>query len=122
MPATAREVGGRLGLRVTNETMFDPATNLRIGGHYLDNMMKRYDGNPFLAVPSYNAGPGNVDKWLRAQDGGPTDEYIESIPIRETRHYVKRVLGTYQLYRTLYGTGPLYPDWSSTNHLAQKAP
>ena len=122
MPATAREVGGRLGIRVTDEAMFDPATNLLIGGTYLDNMLRRYDGNPFLAVPSYNAGPGNVDKWLVANDGRPTDEYVESIPIRETRHYVKRVLGTYQLYRYLYDEGPLFPDWSHTNHRARRAP
>ena len=44
----------------------------------------------------------------------PPDEFVESIPIRETRHYVKRVLGTYQLYRVLYDEGPVFPDWRHT--------
>ena len=48
----------------------------------------------------------------------PTDEVIEHIPIRETRHYVKRVLGTYQLYRVVWADGPVFPDWSAHNHRA----
>jgi soluble lytic murein transglycosylase len=59
-----------------------------------------------------------VGKWIKGREGRPTDEYIEEIPIRETRHYVKRVLGTYQIYRAMYGEDTLLPDWSHTNHRA----
>ena len=106
MPATARRVAEWLGIRVNSTNIFDPLTNLRIGSRYLEYLREYFGGNMVLAVPAYNAGEGNVGKWLKATDNPPTDEFVESIPIRETRHYVKRVLGTYQLYNTLYGTGP----------------
>ncbi len=119
MPATASQVAGWLGITVNSTTIYDPLTNLRIGSRYLDYLRGYFGGNMFLAVPAYNAGEGNVGKWLKATDNPPTDEFIESIPIRETRHYVKRVLGTYQLYNSVYGTGPLFPDWSASNHRAK---
>lgn len=118
MPATARQVAGWMGITVNKTTIFDPLTNLRIGSRYLDYLRDYFDGNMVVAVPAYNAGEGNLRKWVRNNNNPPTDELVESIPIRETRHYVKRVLGTYQMYNSLYGTGPLYPDWSAHNHQA----
>lgn len=118
MPATARHVAGRMGIRVDSRTIADPSTNLSIGSWYLDYLHDYFGGNSFLAVPAYNAGEGNVGKWAREWGGRPTDEYIEAIPIRETRHYVKRVLGTYQLYRVMWDEGPVFPDWSAHVHQA----
>lgn len=114
MPPTARQVGAWLDIKVTKASMVDPLTNLRIGSRYLEYLRDYFGDNLFLAVPAYNAGEGNVGKWRRGTGPIPTDEFVESIPIRETRHYVKRVLGTYQLYRVLYDTGPLFPDWHHT--------
>ena len=114
MPPTARRVGEWLGIKVTKANMVDPLTNLRIGSRYLEYLRDYFGDNLFLAVPAYNAGEGNVGKWRRGTGPVPTDEFIESIPIRETRHYVKRVLGTYQLYRVLYDAGPVFPDWQHT--------
>jgi soluble lytic murein transglycosylase len=118
MPATARTVAGWMDIGVNNQTIFDPLTNLRIGSRYLEYLRGYFKNNMFLAVPAYNAGEGNVGKWIKGREGRPTDEYIEEIPIRETRHYVKRVLGTYQIYRAMYGEDTLLPDWSHTNHRA----
>ncbi|MDP6934014.1 MAG: transglycosylase SLT domain-containing protein, partial [Myxococcota bacterium] len=118
MPATARSVAGWLGFQVNNDQLFDPRTNLRIGSRYLSYLFEHYDGNPFMAVPAYNAGEGNVDRWLRDRGNRPTDEFVEDIPFRETRNYVKRVLGTYQTYHILYDPGPLFVDWSAYNHQA----
>jgi soluble lytic murein transglycosylase len=118
MPATARQVGAWMDIKVTKSSMIDPLTNLRIGSRYLDYLHGYFDQNLFMAVPSYNAGEGNVGKWKKRLGDVPTDEFVESIPIRETRGYVKRVLGTYQLYRVVYDSGPLFPDWSHTaNHI-----
>jgi soluble lytic murein transglycosylase len=114
MPPTARRVGEWLGIKVTKTNMVDPLTNLRIGSRYLEYLRDYFGDNLFLAVPAYNAGEGNVGKWRRSTGPVPTDEFVESIPIRETRHYVKRVLGTYQLYRVLYDDGPVFPDWRHT--------
>ncbi len=122
MPATGKQVAGWMGMKVTPATIFDPLTNLKIGSRYLEYLRVYFHDNMFLAVPAYNAGEGNVGKWLAGNGERPTDEYIESIPIRETRHYVKRVLGTYQLYRVLYGEGPVFPDWSHTNHRSAGRP
>jgi soluble lytic murein transglycosylase len=60
-----------------------------------------------------------VQKWLAAAGDRPTDEFVERIPIRETRHYVKRVLGTFEMYRTLYDDGAIFPDWSAYMPRAQ---
>lgn len=119
MPATARAVGKEMGLTVSNQLLFDPKTNLSIGSHYFDSLMGRYRGSPYLAAAGYNAGPGNVDGWLGRFGNVPTDELIERIPIRETRAYVKRVLGTYQAYHLLYDPDPLFADWSRLNHKAR---
>lgn len=119
MPATARRVGGWLGITVTRDSSFDPLTNLQIGSRYMEYLQARFKGNMFLAVGGYNAGEGNIDRWLRERGNTPTDEFIENIPYRETRGYVKRVLGTYQLYHTLYDSGPLFIDWSAYNHQAK---
>ena len=121
MPSTARGVAGWLGMSVTQSQLNDPATNLKIGARYLESLFKRFRGNPHLSLAGYNAGEGNVDKWLAKRGNVPVDEFVEAIPIRETREYVKRVLGTYQVYRVLYEEGPLYPDWSPYNHQAKPA-
>jgi soluble lytic murein transglycosylase len=118
MPGTARRVAGWLKIPISNSKMFEPRTNLAIGSRYLDYLHGYFNNNHYLSVAGYNAGEGNVQKWVQAKGNIPTDEFVESIPFRETRRYVKRVMGTYQLYRMTYGTGSLYPDWSRLNHKA----
>ncbi len=113
MPGTASGCAKRMGVSYSSSLIWDIPTNLKIGAWYLDTLHTRYGQNPMLALAGYNAGEGNADRWLAAQRANaPTDEIVESITFRETRHYVKRVLSTYQTYRLLYGEGALYPDWS----------
>jgi soluble lytic murein transglycosylase len=119
MPATAKQVGGWIGIKVNSTNVFEPETNIKIGSKYLDYLHGKYRGNPFLAVAAYNAGEGNVGKWLTKTENTATDLFIESIPFRETRGYVKRVLGTYQLYRYLRQEDAIYPDWQRYNHKAK---
>lgn len=118
MPATAKQVAGWLKISVNSSTVFDPLTNLTIGARYLEYLHKFFDDNRFMAVGAYNAGEGNMQKWVRGEENPPTDHLIEAIPIRETRGYVKRVLGTYQSYRSQHSPKALYPDWSNFNHKA----
>jgi len=122
MPATADRVAGWVGLSVNSTTIFDPSTNLRIGSKYLGYLHGYFNGNPYLAVAAYNAGEGNVGKWLKSKGNLPTDMFVESIPFRETRHYVKRVLGTYQAYHLLYDHTPdtsIFIDLHAFNHVAK---
>jgi soluble lytic murein transglycosylase len=120
MPATARQVAGWLKISVNNAKLADPETNLMIGSRYLSYLFGLFDDNPYLSVASYNAGQGNVLKWITRFGNIPTDEFIERIPFRETRHYVKRVLWTYQMYRVIYSPDTTFPDFSHANHQVRK--
>ena len=78
-----------------------------MGTYYLSNLIKRFDGNVFLALAGYNGGPSRVKKWVNEWYGGDTknldiDEFVQNIPIRETRYYVQKVMGSYYQYKRLY--------------------
>lgn len=114
MPGTAKMVAKQMGRSYSASQIYNIDTNLAIGGYYLNSLLGDYGGSPMLALSSYNAGPGNSDRWLAALPAdAPADTYTESITFRETRHYVKRVTSTWLTYRLLYGEGSSYPDWSA---------
>ncbi len=119
MPATARQTAGWLGMTVTMPALEDPQTNLNIGAKYLDAMHKQLSTSPYLALAAYNGGAGNVNKWITRFDNPPIDEYVEQIPYRETRGYVRRVMGSWQTYRWTVDEGPAFPDLSRFNHKAK---
>ena len=112
MPGTAREQSGKVGLSYDLSALTgDPQYNIRLGSGYIQRMLNYYGGSYPLAVAAYNAGPGNVNKWLRAngdprQGGIDWIKWIEEIPISETRNYVKRVLENAVVYDTLNPRGP----------------
>jgi soluble lytic murein transglycosylase len=100
MPATASATAKRIGLAWSGSMIWDPATNLRVGGAYLDSLVRRYGGDYALALAAYNAGEGNADRWIGENPADtPADALVEAIDFRETRHYVKRVLSSYQIGR-----------------------
>jgi len=106
MPATARAVGKQVGLaRLNEKDLLVPDLNIRLGATLLGSLVKKYGGNRAPALAAYNAGAFNVDRWLQANAGRPLDEWVEEIPIAETRGYVKRVLRSYNTYNLLYRRG-----------------
>ncbi len=110
MPTTAKLVAGRLGVSYANNTsLTEPELNIRLGTHYLGQMLRRFDNNRILASAAYNAGPGRVDKWLNPSV--PFDVWIEIIPFTETRNYVQNVLMFSSIYsRRMEEAGPfIYP-------------
>ena len=120
MPATARQTAGWLGMKISMSDLDTPSTNLKIGARYLDAMHKEMGGSPYLALASYNAGAGRQRQWLGEWGNVPTDEYVERIPYRETRGYVKRVMGTFQTMRWQFDTeDPVFWDLSEYNHKAR---
>lgn len=103
MPGTARETAPSAGVSYDYAMLVDPQTNIRLGSTYFSKMMSYYGGSYVLAVAAYNAGPGNVNKWLRANGdprlpGVDVLQWIEAIPLSETRNYVQRVLENAVVY------------------------
>lgn len=105
MPGTARETAPVAGLNYDPIALYDTTYNLRLGSTYFGQMMDRYAGSYVLAVAAYNAGPGNVDRWLRTigdpRSGMDVMTWIERIPLSETRDYVQRVLENAVIYDML---------------------
>jgi soluble lytic murein transglycosylase len=104
MPGTARETAGKLSMSYNLASLTnDPTYNIQLGSTYFQRMLSYYGGSYPLAVAAYNAGPGNVNKWLNANGDPRTGsvgilEWIERIPIFETRNYVQRVLENAVVY------------------------
>ena len=102
--STARFAARRAGMRSpTVEDLYDPTINIPLGGHHLAWLLKRYDQTLPLVAAAYNAGEGRVDRWMKDAAGQPMDAWIESIPFRETRNYVKNVLSFNLVYSRLLG-------------------
>jgi soluble lytic murein transglycosylase len=108
MPGTAREQAGKIGLSYDAPSLTtDTNYNIQLGSGYFQRMLSYYGGNYPLAVAAYNAGPGNVNKWIAANGdprmpGADIVKWIENIPIYETKNYVQRVLENAVVYDTLH--------------------
>ncbi len=90
MPDTAAEVAGG---PVTGAELEQPGRNAELGARYLRQLLDQWQGNPVLAVASYNAGPGAVTGWIDPRLSSQPELWVEAIPYPETRLYVKKVLG-----------------------------
>jgi len=108
MPGTAREEADRAGITYMQASLIeDPEYNVRLGSNHIERLLARYNGSYPLAIAAYNAGPGNVNKWLR-ENGDPRTgaidwlEWIEKIGFFETKNYVQRVLENAVVYEQLY--------------------
>jgi len=104
MPPTAREQSGKLGIPYAVEALTDdPGYNIQLGSSYFDRMLAYFGGSYPMAVAAYNAGAGNVNKWVRLNGdprlpGMDMVDWIEKIPVFETRNYVQRVLENAVVY------------------------
>lgn len=102
---TAKAMAKPLGLAVDEQALKTPAINITLGCRFLSVLTHRFDFNPLLAIPGYNAGPGAPERWLSKQPSVDFDLFVESIPYKETREYTKRVMKTMAAYAVLYGRG-----------------
>jgi soluble lytic murein transglycosylase len=109
MPATANEIADKMKLPFSTERLTaDGIYNVLLGRAYLETLIEDFGGSYALAIAGYNAGPGRVRQWLRDYGdprGGSIDmvDWIESIPLSETRNYVQHVLENLQIYRGQIG-------------------
>jgi soluble lytic murein transglycosylase len=100
IPSTAAQEAQILKLPSYN--LQKPQDNILLGTTYLAKMHDWHSNNSMLAVASYNAGPGNVGKWLQQKRDLDSDVFVEEIPFSETQWYVKNVFGNYWNYLRLY--------------------
>lgn len=101
MPDTAKWVAARLDLDYSQEKLKEPEYNIRLGTYYLGYLLDKYDGATELALAAYNAGPGNVDSWLK-NDKYSKDGKLTNIPFTETKNYVGNVLKMQKVYQKMY--------------------
>lgn len=100
MDSTAKDINNN-----PNINLYDERINISLGCKYFTRLVNRYNGNYYIAICAYNAGLGNVDKWI--SEGiikSDLDEYKNvDIPFSETKKYLNKVISTYKIYRALYG-------------------
>jgi soluble lytic murein transglycosylase len=127
MPSTAGEQAGKLGLSFSVPALIgDPQFNMAVGGAYFDHLLTVFGGSYPLAIAAYNAGAGNVGKWLRANGDPRTGQiewvdWIEHIPIAETRGYVEHVLENAVVYETMNPDKASYGGPNPLSHFLGKA-
>ena len=103
MPATAKKLGVK-----DPDTLYQPGAALAVGQLYIEQLLNSLDGNLLELGGSYNAGPGAVSRWRTTKAGGKAGAddallFVESIPVAETRSYVKRLMLYHWLYRRRFG-------------------
>jgi len=71
---------------------------------YFKYLTEMFNGSEYLAILSYNAGPGNIKKWLNNPfiKSNEIDEFVENIPYLETKNYIKKILSSYWIYYNIY--------------------
>jgi soluble lytic murein transglycosylase len=95
MPPTAEELAGG---SLTKDQLQNPTRNATLGARYLSRLLEQWQGNIWLAVASYNAGPGAASQWITPLLGSDPELWVERIPYPETRLYTKKVLGNLWAY------------------------
>ncbi len=108
MMPTAKAMNGHLKVRETidAEALRDPAVNIPLGAGYMVRLHGQLGGHMALVASAYNAGPGNTGKWLRERGTWPLDAFVEAIPFKENRRYVKSVGTSWMRYQLLSGRDP----------------
>jgi soluble lytic murein transglycosylase len=108
IPPTGRSLARLIGINpYYTSRLHDPDTNIKMGCYYLSQLLKRFNNDPSLALAAYNGGPVRVQRWMNkwCKEVGPDidiDEFVESIPLSETRRYVQKVMKSYYEYKRHY--------------------
>ncbi len=120
LPSTGRRLAAALGIRRFSTPMLTNGdTNIRLGTLYFKRLIEQFGGT-YYALASYNAGENRVIRWKAERPGMEEDEFIDDIPFPETQNYVKRILGTAEDYRRLYGDGAGQPGAAAKMSASKK--
>lgn len=101
LPSTASIVGQGLNLTITRADLLRPYLNVRLGAAYIESLLEHYQGQFPLAIAAYNAGTAKVDEWLAHSGNIELDRWVETIPVEQTRNYVRRVITGWSRYHAL---------------------
>lgn len=99
---TAKWCVDRFDLDISSENLYNPDTNIHIGCAYMDFLIDVFDGELQTAVAAYNAGQGNVKKWLADKTYSSDGKTLSDIPFEETKNYVEKVMKRYKTYKQMY--------------------
>lgn len=106
MPNTGNWIAKRMGLDSFDiGQLYDSQMNIELGTWYLQNLHKQFKGDPQLFLAAYNAGSGNVSKWLMDQRFSKDGQTLDYIPFTETRNYIKKVENYQKIYEKTYNLG-----------------
>lgn len=104
MDSTASDVNEKLETKLDESDIYNENVNIALGCNYFSSLVNKYNGNIYLAICAYNAGMGNVDKWI--EEGivsKDLNKYKDiDIPFSQTKNYLYKVITTYKTYRFLY--------------------
>ncbi|MCH7957139.1 MAG: alpha-hydroxy-acid oxidizing protein [Proteobacteria bacterium] len=112
MPQTGHKLARRLGVSpFDRRLLFDPGVSIRLGARFLGDQVRSFAAGSHdlqfpLGLAAYNAGPKVARRWLERFPVDDADAFVERIPYKETRLYVKKVLKNYAIYKTLNGSKP----------------
>lgn len=105
MENTAKDVIKKVNIDISSEELseklLEPDININLGTKYISILLQKY-GNIPIALTAYNAGIGTVDNWIEKGIIKENGEDIENVPYKETNQYVRKILGSYKIYRELY--------------------
>ena len=107
MPATAEDIlsKGVWPADYSVDDLYRPVVNINLGVDYLDSLRQYFDGDLYLTLAAYNAGPGNAQIWHNLAGDDP-DLFLEIIRFEETRNYIKGVYEVFSIYKLLYDRSP----------------
>jgi len=101
LPTTAEWVCERLHIDFDEKELFNPAVNIQIGGYYIAYLIK-YFKDENLAICAYNAGMGNVNRWLSSVEISSNGKELDNIPFKETENYLNLVLKNKKIYKNKF--------------------
>ena len=100
MQSTAQDLANRSQINLTKDNILDPDININLGTQYISSLLTKYDSIE-VALAAYNAGSGNVDKWIKNGTIKSDGSDIENIPYKETNTYVRKIMRDYKIYNEL---------------------
>jgi soluble lytic murein transglycosylase len=105
--STARDVAEGLGLvEVEPEDLYDPRLVIQLGAKYLGDLLAEFDGDAYATAAAYNAGPAQARQWQQLAPAPGPDFFLSTVSFSETRHYVRKVLNSYERYGEIYQGEP----------------